>query len=59
MGRFLFFFLMKTTFCLAGNSFVVYRNPDDMFDSQTIKLEDMHTGNIYIGKKCVLVSIID
>ncbi|KAB5554158.1 hypothetical protein PHYPO_G00046970 [Pangasianodon hypophthalmus] len=32
-----------------GNSFVVYRNPDDVFDTQIIKLKDMKTGNIYIG----------
>ncbi|XP_017308211.1 integrin alpha-3 [Ictalurus punctatus] len=32
-----------------GNSYVVYRNPDDMFDTQIIKLQDMSTGNIYIG----------
>ncbi|KAK2829162.1 hypothetical protein Q7C36_017152 [Tachysurus vachellii] len=32
-----------------GNSYVVYRNPDDMFDTQIIKLQDMNTGNIYIG----------
>lgn len=51
--------LIKLAFCPAGNSFVIYRNPEDIFDTQTIKLEDMKTGNIYIGKKCVLVSIID
>ncbi|TSK87465.1 Integrin alpha-3 [Bagarius yarrelli] len=32
-----------------GNSYVVYRNPDDMFDTQIIKLPNMETGNIYIG----------
>lgn len=56
---FFYVFLIKMAFCPAGNSFVVYRNPDDEFDTQTIKLPDMKTGNIYIGKKCVFVSIID
>ncbi|KAF7698308.1 integrin alpha-3 isoform X2 [Silurus meridionalis] len=32
-----------------GNSYVVYRNPDDSFDTQIIKLQDMEIGNIYIG----------
>lgn len=56
---FLKILFIKMTFCPTGNSYIVYRNPKDMFDTQIIKLQDMGTGNIYIGKKCVLVSIID
>ncbi|XP_058270381.1 integrin alpha-3 [Hemibagrus wyckioides] len=32
-----------------GNSYVVYRNPDDIFDTEIIKLQDLGRGNIYIG----------
>lgn len=37
---------------------MVYRNPNDEFDTQTIKLPDMKTGNIYIGK-CVLEAVLE
>ncbi|KAK1798382.1 hypothetical protein P4O66_007844 [Electrophorus voltai] len=32
-----------------GNSFVIYRNPDDMYDTQETKFPDMNDGNIYMG----------
>ncbi|KAK3520815.1 hypothetical protein QTP70_032382 [Hemibagrus guttatus] len=32
-----------------GNSYVVYRNPNDIFDTEIIKLQNINTGNIYIG----------
>lgn len=51
-------FLIKMAFCPAGSSFVVYRNPADEFDIQIIKLPDMNTGNIYIGK-CVLETVLE
>uniref|UniRef100_A0A3B1JE68 Integrin, alpha 3a n=1 Tax=Astyanax mexicanus TaxID=7994 RepID=A0A3B1JE68_ASTMX len=32
-----------------GNSFVIYRNPNDKYDIQKIKFPDLQQGNIYMG----------